>query len=109
MVKDFDAMSHFVLAQNRLEYMGAMPDKTVTLADRSCGEIVVTGLLLLILFQLAVCEVNILPVLRHNMLLSVRVLVDNGYMTFFHSYNVGVIVHDQADVNIMSIAPRVER
>ena len=43
---------------------------------------------------------HILPGLKPNLLLSVKQLADNGYVTIFHPNDKGVKVHDENDVKL---------
>ena len=43
-------------------------------------------------------ELDILPDLKHNSLLSVCKLVDAGYTTIFHPYDGVLIVHSSEDI-----------
>ena len=46
------------------------------------------------------CKTDILPALKANSLLSVKVLADNGYTSIFHPHDKGATVHDSATINI---------
>ena len=77
------------------------PDNKIVIATTGeTSSMTNTALLLMTQLQKEACKIHILPALKNNSLMSVKVLADHGYTTIFHLYQKGVTIHDQGCVKI---------
>ena len=106
MVIDSGATSTFVRAEDNLPVNGHS-NKIVKMPDGRCSTAAEVVTLPYPTLTTAARKAHVLPSLKHNSLLSVPVLANEGYTTVFHPHNEGVDVYRKGDLTLIQNRPPV--